>query len=668
MQHTIIQPDVQRSAKKASPDRRQQKSHRLFRWILYIAMATLLALLVIDLLRRYKVNITGISKKKRRPSPPTPSPTPLPLPPPQRRHTKYDLCVISRVRNVPSLIPAWIEFNTLIGIQHFFIADDCSTSGSSTHYWLKFYEKAGLVTPFFTQPLNNCSNHLPKEGYLIQYVFEYVRSKPLCAWIGVIDADEYIVPISNTSLKLFTSNPANVYLRIPLLYMGHSAQQVERNESKLSTFLCGVWNPHLKSFAREEVIRRWHSSHHPIYYSDNLTNRFGPGPAELGQMRSFEYTNVDGCDRTPSHGFTLRHYFHLSFEEHMKVRGSRKYNSYGVLLPFADWNISQHYSHWLLGNLSCSRCGRVGESNALSLAVQLNKQIVHKYGSLVTDPAFHIYRGVPFPYPFWAARLLYSQIGPSSSLGSWLLRGDWSSYYRIPTVSGKSTTCLSSTCTSPSNVSKIMVLNRRKQKQSDSDCVQHDGKRRFRISEQASVGVRDDGLLDDDCRRYCDQPWSTAVVLSALMTTVALVTEMATTTTTTTTTTTITQHTPPMSIAQRQFMAMMAVTEEGGLGGGQWRVQFNATCCRRSCFCHRCLEDCVDGLPVVRWHTSRPRYPFRWPCTWSAFFRRCCIAHGWRPMVHLVLVAFPCTPSRRLPHGLFFIVLIVVYWITSWCQ
>ena len=394
MQHTIIQPDVQRSAKKASPDRRQQKSHRLFRWILYIAMATLLALLVIDLLRRYKVNITGISKKKRRPSPPTPSPTPLPLPPPQRRHTKYDLCVISRVRNVPSLIPAWIEFNTLIGIQHFFIADDCSTSGSSTHYWLKFYEKAGLVTPFFTQPLNNCSNHHPRESYLLQYVFEHVRSKPLCAWIGVVDPDEYIVPVNNSTLKMFTSNPANIYLRIPWLFMGHSAQQVEKNESKLSTFLCGEWNPHIKTFAREEVIRGWHSSHYPTFYSVNLNKQLGPDPF---LAKPFEYSTVDGCDRIPLHGLAIRHYYHLSFQEHMKVRGNRKHSSDGTLLPYSAWNISQHHTNWLSGNVSCSRCGRVGESNAQSLAEQLNDQIVHKYGSLVTDPAFHIYRGVPFP-------------------------------------------------------------------------------------------------------------------------------------------------------------------------------------------------------------------------------------------------------------------------------
>ena len=378
MQLSIIQPDNQQDDASASQDLRQQKARSYCRWVLHLAMATLLILFVIDMFfRRSKITFPGITTKQR-----------------WRRHTKYDLCVISRVRNVPSLIPAWIEFNTLIGIQHFFIADDCSTSGSSTNYWLKFYEKAGLVTPFFTQPLNNCSNHHPRESYLLQYVFEHVRSKPLCAWIGVVDPDEYIVPVNNSTLKMFTSNPANIYLRIPWLFMGHSAQQVEKNESKLSTFLCGEWNPHIKTFAREEVIRGWHSSHYPTFYSVNLNKQLGPDPF---LAKPFEYSTVDGCDRIPLHGLAIRHYYHLSFQEHMKVRGNRKHSSDGTLLPYSAWNISQHHTNWLSGNVSCSRCGRVGESNAQSLAEQLNDQIVHKYGSLVTDPAFHIYRGVPFP-------------------------------------------------------------------------------------------------------------------------------------------------------------------------------------------------------------------------------------------------------------------------------
>ena len=133
------------------------------------------------------------------------------------------------------------------------------------------------------------------------------------------------------------------------------------------------------------------------FYSVNLNKQLGPDPF---LAKPFEYSTVDGCDRIPLHGLAIRHYYHLSFQEHMKVRGNRKHSSDGTLLPYSAWNISQHHTNWLSGNVSCSRCGRVGESNALSLAVQLNKQIVHKYGSLVTDPAFHIYRGVPFPYPF----------------------------------------------------------------------------------------------------------------------------------------------------------------------------------------------------------------------------------------------------------------------------
>ena len=41
----------------------------------------------------------------------------------------YDICLLTRVKNVAYLLPQWFEFHIAFGVDHFFVVDDCSNDG-----------------------------------------------------------------------------------------------------------------------------------------------------------------------------------------------------------------------------------------------------------------------------------------------------------------------------------------------------------------------------------------------------------------------------------------------------------------------------------------------------------------------------------------------------------
>ena len=110
---------------------------------------------------------------------------------------KYELCVLTRVKDVSYLLPQWLEYHINAGVDHFYIADDCSTDGGKTMFWAQLYSNVGMVTLYETQDFNDCTNHIPNEAKLFDFLFE--KAKQSCEWITVIDADEYMYP----------SNPQN---------------------------------------------------------------------------------------------------------------------------------------------------------------------------------------------------------------------------------------------------------------------------------------------------------------------------------------------------------------------------------------------------------------------------------------------------------------------------
>ena len=122
---------------------------------------------------------------------------------------KYNVAICAIFKNEAPYLKEWIEFNHIIGVEHFYLYNN--NSDDDYHTVLKPYIANGLVTliqwPF---------NQKQMECYMA-CIKEYASETK---WLGFIDIDEFIVPKSTDSvydfLKPFEkkAGAVNIYWKI----------------------------------------------------------------------------------------------------------------------------------------------------------------------------------------------------------------------------------------------------------------------------------------------------------------------------------------------------------------------------------------------------------------------------------------------------------------------
>lgn len=116
---------------------------------------------------------------------------------------EYNLAVCMIFKDSAPYLKEWIEYHRLVGVDHFFLFDNCSTD--NPRRVLKKYIASGVVT-LIDWPNRN-------EEYWGDHLFAWVFTTQLpaydygCAlamnkakWLAFIDSDEFLVPISTMSL------------------------------------------------------------------------------------------------------------------------------------------------------------------------------------------------------------------------------------------------------------------------------------------------------------------------------------------------------------------------------------------------------------------------------------------------------------------------------------
>ena len=108
---------------------------------------------------------------------------------------KHKLCIVEKVKIMSTSLSCnlieWIEYHVLLGVNHFYITDDCSLESNVLHALL-FYEKLGLVTLItsFHHDRTECKQYIPNEGKVYKRMFDKARND--CEWVANMDFDEYI--------------------------------------------------------------------------------------------------------------------------------------------------------------------------------------------------------------------------------------------------------------------------------------------------------------------------------------------------------------------------------------------------------------------------------------------------------------------------------------------
>ena len=203
---------------------------------------------------------------------------------------QYEICVMSRMRNIHLLLSQWIEFHLIAGIDHFILLDDCSddflpndrkemdtlfvadssTKGHKRHnvladefytllahllppvnvsqtvflmkIWARYYPNLVTLHP----PLddNDCSHHVPNEFHLLNELYHHYRHK--CQWMLQLDPDEYIFP---------SIDPGKCWLKDTVVDLrdGDNRPVITNEQQNITANLPNCTSP-LKHFLRQQII------------------------------------------------------------------------------------------------------------------------------------------------------------------------------------------------------------------------------------------------------------------------------------------------------------------------------------------------------------------------------------------------------------------------------
>ena len=255
------------------------------------------------------------------------------------------LCVVSRNYNQGRFYPEWIEYHLLLGVDHFFVSDDCSIDTSVDI--LQKYVDQGLVTLIRhgsapgPAPLGvKCSDakYRPNEDIQNSYLYTRVLLHGSCTMVGRFDVDEFVVSSNISNLPPYRflvpyvlSLPKRI-LRMEWIYIGHDGKE---NVAALSSQL--VINSyanlgeldgfrHVKSVTSIEQISYWVHSHYPHFNPDaNMSEYSFPfetsfEPAILGS---------NGC-LLPSKPVFLYHFYFKTWEDFQRSRVHRSFGATGA--------------------------------------------------------------------------------------------------------------------------------------------------------------------------------------------------------------------------------------------------------------------------------------------------------------------------------------------------
>ena len=101
---------------------------------------------------------------------------------------KYELAVVTHMRNNSAKVEEWIEYHLLAGVEHFYIYDNDSLDGLEKT--LKAYVDAGLVTYIY----------FGGQKKIGAYNDAVNKFKYECRYMAFIDVEEYIYPKKNRSI------------------------------------------------------------------------------------------------------------------------------------------------------------------------------------------------------------------------------------------------------------------------------------------------------------------------------------------------------------------------------------------------------------------------------------------------------------------------------------
>lgn len=227
---------------------------------------------------------------------------------------RYELAVVAILKNEAPYIREWIEYHLMAGVDHFYLYDN--DSEDNLVEVLKPFIEAGLVD-YVAMP--------GKVAQMLAYNHAVATHRFECRYLAFIDADEFIFPKNNRSIKdvlheVLDGAPNAAALTINWHIFGSGGHETaDLNASVLDRFRYRIpdepesENKHVKTIANPRCIDVMTIPHFAFYYAEKCSID------ENGKPIGGSF-NED----MPNDKIVIHHYYTKSREEYERkvIRGN----------------------------------------------------------------------------------------------------------------------------------------------------------------------------------------------------------------------------------------------------------------------------------------------------------------------------------------------------------
>lgn len=256
---------------------------------------------------------------------------------------QYKVSVCAIFKDEAAYMKEWIEFHRLVGIEHFYLYNNFS----GDHY-------LEVLSPYLNQGLVTLVDWPVPQGQMKAYrhCFDHYRQDSL--WIGMLDIDEFVVPIEDNSVYDFLRKYDHKYGSVLIYWKNFgTGGKIARPENGLVTENFTVcWRKHMdigKCFVNTNFEYEFDESN-PCFHHEAIMKYRGkhyPPINCYNHISLFQKYNIAGRRPMP---IQINHYITKSYDEMIGKLGKGdvffKNNSYKkhYLMEYEAYNSSTDFS------------------------------------------------------------------------------------------------------------------------------------------------------------------------------------------------------------------------------------------------------------------------------------------------------------------------------------
>ena len=223
---------------------------------------------------------------------------------------KYNLSIVLIVKNAATYTDEWINFHRLVGVNHFYIFDN--ESEDNLKEVLEPYIKEGIVTYTFWKG---------KRQQVVVYNYALRKYRFETKWMAFIDDDEFIVPVSETSIiKVLEEINPEYGLCIPWVMYGSSGIKKKTDKLVIEKFIFRE-DINIKRYISCKQILNPRNTDIVKIHSSFFTNN-GPPVDENGNFVNNNKTGIADTTCQSVNKIRINHY-HTKSEEEFLLKKSR---------------------------------------------------------------------------------------------------------------------------------------------------------------------------------------------------------------------------------------------------------------------------------------------------------------------------------------------------------